>query len=124
MGGDDPDEIVNPETGEIFDPQKHLSPDKTNQDGSYTKRPHRGKSATTPAPAATGDPLAPFVAAMKAATDLDELATARERANGPDAGLAPEQLKSLDGFYNSIEAKLKAATPPGDGEDPGFGGME
>lgn len=123
FGGNDPDEIVNPETGEIFDPQKHLSPDKTNQDGSYTKRPHRGKSASNPEPEKTADPLAPYVAAMQRASNVDELSLARELANGPDTGLSNDQLKSLDGFYNSLLVKIANSMPDDDG-DPGYGGME
>lgn len=33
--------------GEIFDPEKHLAVDKFNQDGSFTKRPHRASKKKT-----------------------------------------------------------------------------
>lgn len=126
---DGPEPIVNPETGEVFDPELHLSPDKTNKDGAYTKKPHRGKSASNPAPGKTADPLAPFVDSMKAATDQAELDAARELANGPDTGLDESQLKSLDAFYQSLLSKMKGGIQeegPGNDGDPGagFGNME
>jgi len=40
---------VNEETGEVFDPDIHISPDRTNADGSYTKRPRRHAKAVSPA---------------------------------------------------------------------------
>lgn len=94
--------------GEEFDPEQHLAPDRFNKDGSFTKRPHRAKQGEQE-PAPNRDPLADFVNAMEAATDLDQLDAARDRANDPAHKLEGSQLTALDGFYNSVRHRLEAA---------------
>lgn len=117
-----PQPTVNKATGEVFDPAIHLDPSKTNQDGSFTKRPIRHKAGKGQA-AAPRDPLAGVIARMRAAKDIDQLEAARELANGPEFALSEEDIGHLDGQYSELFAKLKSG---GESEDPGadFGNME
>ncbi len=112
--------------GEVFDPQRHLDSGKRNKDGTFKKRPHRGKQQPAQQESSDpgGDPLAPHVEAMKSAANMDELNEAREQANGPDADWTDEQKSALDAFYKTMEGRLTA--PPGDDEggEGQFGGME
>jgi len=126
---------VTDSAGVKFDPEKHIAPDRRNTDGTFTKRPtRRGKSDKG---GAKGDPIKPYVDAMRAVKTLDELNEAREKANTPGAGLSEDQIKALDGFYEGFVNRLRnqggnggnaepagQEPPPGDDDDPGFGDIE
>lgn len=118
--GDGP--IINKATGEVFDIELHLDPKKLNQDGSFTKRPHRGKKAAAEKKA---DPLESVIAAMKAAGSVDMLAEAREEGNDPDLKLDDVQKLRLDDVFHTCMEKLKNGPSSSEAEEEaGFGGLE
>lgn len=115
-------EPVSDSNGEVFNPENHLAPDKFNQDGSYTKRPQRGKKA---AAGKKTDPLDQIIAAMKAAGSVDMLAEAREEGNDPDLKLDDVQKLRLDDIFHTCMEKLKGGSSSSEAEEEaGFEGLE
>jgi len=94
--------------GEVFDPDIHAGTDRMNKDGSWTKKKGAVKSASNPAPEKTSDPLAPCIAGMQAAADMDELAAARELASNPDLDLSTEKAMELDAIYKEQAQRINA----------------
>jgi recombination protein RecT len=118
--------------GEVFDPELHLDPDKRNKDGSFTKKKkRRGQGQLGSAVGESTIVMDAVVASMKAATNMDELNDARERANAPGLNLDDGQIGMINSLYNARQTAIKSSEgggPAGQGdEDPGasdFGSME
>jgi len=105
--------------GEAFNPEIHAGIDRKNGDGSWTKKKGAAKKQAAKKQAAENttpkdDPLAPCIAAMEAATNIDELNEAREIGNSPDTAeihgasavlnriyiLQQERIEGSDDFGN------------------------
>lgn len=103
-----PDEIINEETGEVFDPEIHISPDRVNTDGSYTKRPVRKSKhqKEEKQEVEQTDPLSEYTDAMDNAGNMDELQEAYELTNGPGVKFSQDDRKAFVACYQRNEQRL------------------